>query len=220
MDRPAPSAEGLLDRADIRGPVSALLADRTSAEARALYLTVARYIDGRVTRVSRARYADLLPRARQEELVGEVLLELMSGSLSGFRGQSLPELLGYVRRICDRVCWRAARRVIRERDALEGEVGDIVRGWNATAPNPEAAARMSPDSPFDDKDQAYLLALLEAGSRSEHARREGVSRAAVTQRVQRIRRRISEMSRLDQSAAEAWMRERADEAALRRPSEG
>ncbi len=220
MDRLAPSAEDLLDRADVRGAVSGLLADRSSAEARALYLTLAKYIDRRVSRVSRARYADLLPRARQEELVGEVLLELMRGSLVGFRGQSLPELLGYVRRICDRVCWRAARRVIRERDALEGEAGDVVRGWNAAAPDPEAAARMSPDSPFDDTDQAYLLALLEAGSRSEHARREGVSRAAVTQRLQRIRRRISQMSRLDRAAAEAWMRERADEAARRRPRDG
>jgi hypothetical protein len=206
MDRLAPSAEDLLDRADVRGAVSGLLADRSSAEARALYLTLAKYIDRRVSRVSRARYADLLPRARQEELVGEVLLELMRGSLVGFRGQSLPELLGYVRRICDRVCWRAARHV--------------VRGWNAAAPDPEAAARMSPDSPFDDTDQAYLLALLEAGSRSEHARREGVSRAAVTQRLQRIRRRISQMSRLDRAAAEAWMRERADEAARRRPRDG
>lgn len=219
MDRPAPAAEAHLERADVRAAVTGLLADRSSVEARALYLTLARYIDGRVSRVCRARYADLLHRARQEELVGEVLLELMSGSLSGFRGQSLPELLAYVRRICDRVTWRAARRIIRERDALQGEAGDVVRGWNATSPDPEGAARMAAASPFDDKDEAYLLALLEAGSRSEHARREGVSRAAVTQRVQRIRRRISEMSGLDRSAAEAWMRQRADEVSARRPPE-
>lgn len=216
MHRLSQNPEDHLERADIRGAVDALLADRRSVEARALYLTLARYIDHRVSRVARSRYPDLLPRPLQEELIGEVLLELMSGALAGFRGQRLPELLAYVRRICDRVSWRAAQRRIRERDTLEGEAAETVRAWSATPARPDAGVRMEPVSPLDEKDATYLLALLEAGSRSEHARREGVSRAAVTQRVQRIRRRISEMSEREQASAEAWMRRQADRVATLR----
>ena len=212
----SPDPEALLERSDVRGAIDALLADRHSEEARALYLTLARYIDRRVTGMVRYRYADLLHRAAQEELVGEVLLELMSGSLANFRGQSLPELLAFVRRICERTCWRAAQKRIRERDTLDGPAAEDVRSWNARSVAPDEVVRMVPESPFDAADEAYLLELLDAGSRSEHARRSGVSRAAVTQRVQRIRQRIGAMSAERQEAAEGWLRNQATLAEGRR----
>lgn len=212
----SPDPESMLDRADVRGAVDALLTNRRSPEARALYLVLAKYIDRRVSLVARNRYSDLLPRPVQEELIGEVLLELMSGALSNFRGSSLPALLAFVRRICDRTSWRHAQKRIRERDALDGEIGDEVRGWMATLKRPDADVMMVPESPLDERDTAYLLSLLESGSRSQHARREGVSRAAVTQRVQRIRNRIEQMSDQEQAAAEAWFRDAARKAAATR----
>ena len=64
--------------------------------------------------------------------MGEVLFELMSGALAGFRGHTLGELTAYVRCICDRMLWRAAQKQIRERDTLSetGGMADVVREWN------------------------------------------------------------------------------------------
>lgn len=200
------------DPIDVRGGLDALLADRNSAEARALYLRLARYIDGRVGRLAHSRYGDVLAVADRDEAVGEVLLELMNGALAGFRGESLGELLSYVRRITDRCVWRAAHRRIRERDTLDSEVGDLVADWHARVPSPDALVRMVPECPLSDEDEAYLRKLLAAGSRAELARQAGVSRAAVTQRVQRIKKRIARLPEREQSAAEAWMRHAAREA--------
>ncbi len=217
MTELSPDPERLLEREHVREPLAALLADRRCPEARALYLTLARYIDRRSSLIVRGRYPDLLVAADIEELVGEVLLELMGGALASFRGESLPELLGFVKRVTDRTCWRRARRRIRERDALSGEVGDVVRGWNAELASPDAGRPPLPPCPLDAKDEAWLLELLQAGSRSEHARRQGVSRAAVTQRVQRIKARIAALDERGQGAAEDWMRGEADRLSGARP---
>lgn len=205
---------------DVRPGLEALMADRNSEEARALFLRLAGYIDGRVGRIASGRYRDLLGNADREEITGEVLFELMNGALAGFRGGSLGELLSYVRRISDRCVWRAAHRRIRERNLLDGEHAATVASWNAEIPSPDALVRFVPACPLAPEDERYLRRLLAAGSRAEMARRANVSRAAVTQRVQRIRRRISALPSRDQSAAEAWMREAAREAEASRPLEG
>jgi len=199
---------------DVRLQVRALIADRHTAEARELYLTLARYSHSRVRRHSRSRYPDLLSAADEEEMVGEVLYQLMSGALAQFRGGSVGELLAFARCVCDRVVWRTARKKRRERDALDGEAGEHVRAWSGYIASPEQAVRIVPDTPLSEKDQGYLLDLLGAGSRSEYARQAGVSRAAVTQRVQRIRARIHALSERDQEATEAWLRASADRLAL------
>lgn len=205
---------------DVRPGLEALLADRNSEEARALFLRLAGYIEGRVGRVTGGRYRDLLGNADQEEVTGEVLFELMNGALAGFRGGCLGELLAYVRRITDRCVWRAAQRRIRERNALDGELADTVAAWNAEMPSPDALVRFVPACPLSTEDETYLRQLLAAGSRAEMARQANVSRAAVTQRVQRIRRRISALPAREQSAAEAWMRQAAREAEAQRGVEG
>jgi hypothetical protein len=205
---------------DVRPGLEALLADRNSEEARALFLRLAGYIDGRVGRVVAGRYRDLLGNADQEEVTGEVLFELMNGALAGFRGGSLGELLSYVRRISDRCVWRAAQRRIRERNLLDGEHAETVAAWHGDVPSPDGLVHFVPECPLSEEDEAYLRTLLAAGSRAEMARQANVSRAAVTQRVQRIRRRISALPAREQSAAEAWMRHAAREAEASRGLEG
>jgi hypothetical protein len=54
-----------------------------------------------------------------------------------------------------------------------------------------------------------LTALLTAGSQAGLAHREGVSRAAVTQRLHRIRDRVAQMSPDAQDTAREWVRETA-----------
>ncbi len=195
---------------ELRRQVRALIADRHTAEARALYLQLARYSHSRVHRHASSRYPDVLSHTDEEEIVGEVLYQLMSGALASFRGETLPELLAFCRRVSDRCVWRAARKKLRERDALDGIAGEHVRDWNCHLPSPEEAVRLIPETPLSTTDQTYLLALLRAGSRSEYARQAGVSRAAVTQRVQRIRARIRALSEADQSATEVWLRHSAE----------
>lgn len=185
-----------------------LIADRHTAEAKALYELLLKYIHRRVDSVSHTCWSGMFSASEREEIVAEVLLQLMTHSLAAFRGDSLPELFGYVRTISDRTLWRAASRRRRERLTLDAEA-DTIESWNGVLPGPEEAVRLVPDIPLGDSDQTYLRALLEAGSKVEHARRQGVSRAAVTQRVQRIRRRISRLSPTEQQAVEVWLEQTA-----------
>ena len=69
----------------------------------------------------------------------------------------------------------------------------------------KAEAERVAESPLSEADQAYLRQLLAAGSKAELARRAGVSRAAVTQRVQRIRRRVAELAPRERSSHEVWL---------------
>jgi DNA-directed RNA polymerase specialized sigma24 family protein len=191
---------------ELRRQLDGLLSNRHSPEARALFVTLAGYVDRRLQTLVRTRYADLLSGPEREEVVSEVLYELLNGALAGFRGESMPELLGYVRRICDRHCWKAAQKRIRERDALEGQVGEVVRAWFSQPAAPDSGVEVVPPCPLDEKDADYLVALVSSGSRAELARVQGVSRAAVTQRVQRIKRRIGQLSPREVEDAEVWLR--------------
>jgi len=181
-----------------------LLADRHSPEARALYLTLAKYVEGRVRWFGRVRGSDLFGEADLDEIVGEVMLQLTAGSLAQFRGESLPELLGFVRTVTDRATWRAARRRIDEKRALEGEEAQqILRDRHSSPPRADEVVLLAPEVPLDAKDQAYLEELFSAGSKAEFARQTGVSRAAVTKRVDRIRARIDGWT-----AGRSWPRKR------------
>lgn len=190
-----------------RGQLRMLLANRGTIEAAALFDVVLRYIHKRVLNVSRT-CGGHLSSSRIEELVADVLLQLMDGGLARFKGGSLPELLGFVRTISDRSTWRAIRRFERERNALSDAGVQNMDRWTGSSPRPDAM-ELVPDSPLSANDQGYLLKLLEAGSKAELARKAGVSRAAVTQRVQRIRARIEALSAHDRMAHDVWMTQEA-----------
>jgi DNA-directed RNA polymerase specialized sigma24 family protein len=189
----------------IRPQLEQLLSDRRSPEARQLYMTLARYIDKRVQRTARHRYPDVLGTIDIEEIVGDVVLQLMSGALARFRGHTIGELLAFVRMICDRTVGHTARRRIRERDTLAGEARDVVAAWTSSSPQPDQVIRLVPDTPLTDADADYLQTLLDVGSQAALARHHGVSRAAVTQRLHRIRDRIAAMSPDAQQSTRAWV---------------
>ena len=188
----------------IRQSLRQLLANRHTPEARAFYEAIARYVGRRVHSVARSCCADLFSSSELDEIVAEVLLQLVSGSLASFRGDTMGELFGFVRTVSDRALWRSARRRRRERATLQGEAESIER-WNAHLASPDEAVRMVPETQLSATDEAYLRELLESGSKVELARRSGVSRAAVTQRVQRIRRRIAQLSEQDRDTVDAWL---------------
>lgn len=183
--------------------------NRHSPEAAALYKVLFEYVEARIRRIaSRIR----LPRCEQEEIVGEVLVQLMKGGLASFRGGSLPELLAFVRTIADRTAWKRVRKRDRERNALDSAEASAAGEWMRSGPGtPET--ELVVDTPLADKDKAYLLDLLKAGTKAEFARRKGVSRAAVTQRVQRIKSRIAELEPGKRMAHEVWLHHAAREVA-------
>lgn len=192
---------------DLRKQIRQLLSDRHSLGAKAMFEVLSRYTHRRVAVVSR-HCGNVLGDSEQEEVVGEVLLQLMQGSLVAFRGETLPELLGFVRTIADRTAWRLIRRRDRERSLLQTD-GRMVEEWTPSLPQPDAHVEVVPTSPLPGSDQAYLRELLSAGSKAEYARRSGVSRAAVTQRVQRIRQRIADLPSMDRMAHDVWMNQAA-----------
>ncbi|MFT4627405.1 MAG: DNA-directed RNA polymerase specialized sigma24 family protein [Myxococcota bacterium] len=185
-----------------------LLADRRSAEAAALFQTLMRFSHRRVLQVSR-RCGGQLTRSEREELVSEVVLQLVRGGLARFRGESMPELYGFVRTIADRCTWKAIRGRERELKLVAGMRDGDIESWGSIPPKPDQHLELIPDSPLDQKDQDYLCQLLTAGTKAELARRAGVSRAAVTQRVQRIRKRIDELAAMERMAHDVWMRHTA-----------
>ena len=196
----------------VREQIQALLADRRSPEARAFLLTLLRYVERRVGALRSRRYSDLLGPVDAEEIVAEVGMKLVNGALARFRGHDLPELLAYVRTITDRSTGRLARRRLREVHASQ-DVLDVTSTY-ATLERPDAEV-VAP-CPLGERDQVYLVALLEAGSRAEYARTQGQSRAAVTRMVQRIRERIETLSADEQVAAQVWLEQRAGEALVHR----
>lgn len=185
-----------------------LLANRRSSEARELFELLTRYTHRRVASVNR-HCGGALASSEQEEVVADALLQLLQGSLATFRGETVPELLGFVRTVADRTTWRTIRRRDRERALLQKEATTLVEEWNARLPAPDSKGERVIDSPLAQSDQAYLVQLLEAGSKAELARRAGVSRAAVTQRVQRIRNRVAELTRNEQMQHEVWLSQAA-----------
>jgi hypothetical protein len=194
---------------NIRPALQALLANRHTPEARGLYMTLARYAHRRVENTSRRRFSDVLAAPDREELVAEVLLQLMSGALARFQGHSVGELLAFVRTISDRLVSHSAFKRIRERDTLAGEMGDHVRNWMSRELRPDEAVRLKPKCPLNEEDAQYLTALFSSGSRADLARDRGISRAAVTQRITRIKNRIDALPAFEQRAAKAWVEELA-----------
>jgi hypothetical protein len=192
---------------ELRKQLRLLVSNRRSSEARALFEVLCRYVHRRVSIVSR-RCGNALAESEQEEAVGDVLLQLMQGSLAAFRGETLPELLGFVRTITDRTTWRIVRRRDRERMLIQAESG-LVEDWTASFPRPDANVEVIPDSPLPAADQDYLMELLRAGSKAELARKNNVSRAAVTQRVQRIQTRVAELTAISRSTHEVWLNQAA-----------
>ena len=73
---------------------------------------------------------------------------------------------------------------------------------------PEQALVTIPESPLQEADTSYLLGLIQAGSQAAYARQQAVSRAAVTQRIQRIRKRIQALKEADQTTMRIWMSQR------------
>jgi DNA-directed RNA polymerase specialized sigma24 family protein len=205
--------DDILSEGELQPQLRLVLADRTSPEAAAFFQLLMAYVHKRTIAVSR-HCGNALTDSEQEEVVADVLLQLMQGSLAAFRGQSVPELYGFVRTIADRTTWRVIRRKERELRALEGEGADAVEGWQGTMPRPDADAERVAESPLSEADQDYLVQLLVAGSKAELARRAGVSRAAVTQRVQRIRARIAELAPKERSSHEVWLERAARDALL------
>jgi len=182
-----------------------LVADRHSAEARAFFTWLLRYVERRVGTVGGRLYPDLLHPSELEETSAEVLVQLVSGGLARFRGESMNELVAYVRTIADRaVCHRVRRRLL-ERRTLDERGVDLTFSWSARILDPFEAIRQVPDCPLPQTDMDYLVELLRAGTKGELARRQGVSRAAVTQRVQRIQARIRALAPMERAAAEAWL---------------
>ena len=193
---------------DVRRQVRLLLANRRSSEAAALFEMLSRYAHRRVGAVSR-HCGGALAAAEQEEVVADVLLQLLQGSLATFRGETIPELLGFVRTVADRTTWRVIRRRDRERTLLQSEAVELVEDWSARLPAPDANSERVARSPLSEADQKYLVCLLEAGSKAELARRAGVSRAAVTQRVQRIRNRVADLASDARIQHEVWLTQAA-----------
>lgn len=194
---------------ELQDQLRGLLADRNTPETRAFFEKLLSYIDRRARVVWRSCYADLLSESHIEDAVGEVLKRLVTGALNSFRGESLGELFAFVRTVTDRCIWRAAHKVLREREVLKGEGGKEAESWFEHAgPSPHSVEHV-PDVPLSQKDQDFFSALLQAESKVEYSRRHGVSRAAVTQRVQRIRRRISELPVEQQGAVDAWLVQQA-----------
>ncbi len=185
-----------------------LLANRGSPEAAAMFQTLMKYIHKRVMTITR-RCGGRVSPTRREEIVADVLLQLMQGSLARFRGDSLPELLAFVRVISDRCTWRVIQKAEKERSALNGVGSEEIRRWNHRPSAPDEHIEVMAESPLSDGDQEYLKSLLTAGSKAEFARTAGVSRAAVTQRVQRIRARIDALATQERMAHEVWMNQAA-----------
>lgn len=190
--------------------VRRVLSDRHGPEAAALFRALAAFVDRRVAHLARTRCRDLISDADREEILGEVLYALMEGALGRFRGTTTAELQAFVRTMADRTTIRRAQRHLRERDA------DAVLPAPEPEPSPDERIELDTISSLDATDRAYLGELLQAGTQADLARAKGVSRAAVSQRVARIRERIDRMSSGQRAAHDAWMARMAAETLDRR----
>lgn len=194
---------------DVRAGIRQLLANRHTPEARGLYLQLAHYVHGRVSHRCTHRYRGLLGSGEQEELVAEVLVQLISGALARFEGDSVASLLAFVRTVTDRIVGHAARRRLRELRLVESADAGRIEAWHAVFGTAEQAVVDAPRSPFQEKDRRWLEELFQAGSRAELARQGGLSRAAITQRLQRVQERIARMPSAERERAEAWLEDLA-----------
>lgn len=198
---------------EFRSDLRRILADRHSPEAGVLFRKLLEFTERRVQHLARTRCRGLLSQADQEELIGEVLFKLMEGALARFRGETIAELHAYVRTMTDRMATRRAQRRLLERETVADLRDQRDTRW---APETQAAPDDHVDfdapSPLDEADRAYLTELVQAGSKAELARRANVSRAAVTQRVARIKARIDALAPSQRAVHEAWLQRVATEA--------
>jgi len=189
-----------------------ILADRHSPEAAALYKNLLGYIHARVRSLAARSLPLLRNEQRQEEICGEVLFQLMQGGLARFQGDTLPALYAYVRTATDRIARRAHARWAREaamvhelpKQAFQG----VLNGNGPLAPRVEVQVA----SPLPPGDQSFLRELLHAGSQAQLARERQCSRAAVSQRLKRIRQRLEGMGPHANQAHEAWLHHEAQQA--------
>jgi hypothetical protein len=193
---------------DFQPQLQQLLANRRSPEARALYLSILRYVERRVQAVWRQRYRDLLSQTDLEEVVADVGMRLMTGALARFRGHTSAELYAYVRTISDRSLGRAVRKRLRERDTINEMGVEQAISMLGSLPSPDSAEVVA-SCPLNTRDRDYLLRLMAAGSKAEYARQHNQSRAAVTRMVQRIRARIDALEPDAQLAVDVWMHQQA-----------
>ena len=198
---------GRPEEAGLRVALAALLAGAATPAAAALYTTLHQSIRRRVSYCARHRYGDLLTRADQEDLVSEIACRLVFGALHIFRGTTDKELRAFVRTVTDRQIWRLVQQKLRERRMLKEHGPQAARDWSGAVPAPESALIAIPASPLSPTDTAYLLGLVAAGSQAAYARELQVSRAAVTQRLHRIRRRIAALTETERDTAQSWMRQ-------------
>jgi len=190
-----------------------ILANRHGPEAAALFRTLHGLVQRRAASLVRSRYRDVLGDADVDEIVAEVLFALMEGALGRFRGEHIGQLHAFVRTITDRTAARRVQRYVRERDVVSDlTVREEASFARSPAPAPDAHAEIDAISPLDQADRAYLQALVRAGSKAELARRQDVSRAAVTQRIRRIRKRIEDLEPRHRARHDAWMEQIARDA--------
>lgn len=189
------------------------LADRHSPEAAHIFGALYPRVCQRAGQVRARRWSDVLTDADVDEIVAEVMYTLVEGALARFRGQTSRELYAFVRTMTDRVASRRAQRVLRERTTVEqATTTQDAMFARAPAPPPDARAEVDPKDPLEEADQIYLEALIQAGSKAALARQKGTSRAAVTQRLQRIRARVASLPAGDRDRHRAWLLIRAREA--------
>lgn len=189
-----------------------ILADRHAPEATALFQRLLAFVERRVAHLAHTRCRGLLTDADREEVLGEVLFQLIEGALARFRGDTLPELLAFVRTMTDRLTVRRAQRRLREREtAHDLEVAPSAH-WTPTAAKAPDDVELDVASPLGREDQRYLTELIQAGSKAELARTRSVSRAAVTQRVNRILERVDALGPVERAAHDVWLEQVASEA--------
>ena len=190
-----------------------ILADRNGPEAQALLRELFEFVARRAAHLARGRCRGLLAEADVEEVVSEVMMALMQGALGRFRGDDVRSLHAFVRTMTDRTATRRAQRRLRDRRGVEALEQARATGFQARHhPSPDEQVEVDADTPLAGPDAAYLEALVHAGSKAELARREGVSRAAVSQRVQRIKDRLAQLSPPQRASHGAWMQRIAHEA--------
>ena len=124
----------------------------------------------------------------------------------------MPELLGFVRTVTDRTTWRndSSPGPRAQPASLRTRLSSRRTGRCAYVPPPDHEQRAGGGlATVARRPGLPPSSLLKAGSKAELARRAGVSRAAVTQRVQRIRNRVADLTADAQMRHEVWLSQAA-----------
>lgn len=182
---------------------------RLRADRAVLKAAVARWATFEVRSAHRARYRDLLTDAEVEEISADVLSELLGRSLARFEGQNDRQLYVYVRTSAHRAVGRAARRKVLHRKSVAKMRQEAPPDLPPLVGSPEPAPRVRLNSeaplPISADDEAYLRELLEAGGKlASVAERRGVTRGSVTKMVQRIMRRLDDLTPDERERVGEW----------------